>query len=63
MRDIFKEAKESAPSIIFIDEIDAIAPKREAAWRRREKSCGLQNFGVNGWDVGSRKCYRIGRYE
>ena len=29
LRDIFKEAKESAPSIIFIDEIDAIAPKRE----------------------------------
>ena len=29
LRDIFKEAKENAPSIIFIDEIDAIAPKRE----------------------------------
>ena len=29
IRDIFKEAKENAPSIIFIDEIDAIAPKRE----------------------------------
>ncbi|MDO8627973.1 MAG: AAA family ATPase, partial [Candidatus Diapherotrites archaeon] len=26
---IFKEAEENAPSIIFIDEIDAIAPKRE----------------------------------
>ncbi len=29
IRDIFKEAEENAPSIIFIDEIDAIAPKRE----------------------------------
>ena len=29
LRDIFKEAKENSPSIIFIDEIDAIAPKRE----------------------------------
>ncbi|RNJ76809.1 MAG: AAA family ATPase [Nitrosopumilus sp. B06] len=29
IRDIFKEAKDSSPSIIFIDEIDAIAPKRE----------------------------------
>lgn len=28
LRNIFKEAEESAPSIIFIDEIDAIAPKR-----------------------------------
>lgn len=29
LRQVFKEAEESAPSIIFIDEIDSIAPKRE----------------------------------
>lgn len=29
LRKIFKEAEENAPAIIFIDEIDAIAPKRE----------------------------------
>ncbi|AFU57173.1 AAA family ATPase, CDC48 subfamily [Candidatus Nitrososphaera gargensis Ga9.2] len=29
LREIFKEAKDKAPSIIFIDEIDSIAPKRE----------------------------------
>ncbi|MCX8197865.1 MAG: CDC48 family AAA ATPase [Candidatus Micrarchaeota archaeon] len=29
MRQIFKDAEENAPSIIFMDEIDAIAPKRE----------------------------------
>ncbi len=29
LRKIFKEAEKSAPSIIFIDEIDSIAPKRE----------------------------------
>jgi len=29
IRDIFEDAEKNAPSIIFIDEIDAIAPKRE----------------------------------
>jgi len=29
IRDIFEEAEKAAPTIIFIDEIDAIAPKRE----------------------------------
>ena len=29
LRDLFKEASDSAPSILFIDELDAIAPKRE----------------------------------
>ncbi len=29
LRKVFKEAEDNAPSIIFIDEIDAIAPKRE----------------------------------
>ncbi len=29
LREIFKEGREKAPTIIFIDEIDSIAPKRE----------------------------------
>jgi len=29
LRDIFDEAREESPSIIFIDELDSIAPKRE----------------------------------
>ncbi len=29
IREVFKEAQENAPSIIFIDEIDSIAPKRD----------------------------------
>jgi transitional endoplasmic reticulum ATPase len=29
LREIFKQAEENAPSIVFIDEIDSIAPKRD----------------------------------
>ena len=29
LREIFKEAKEKSPTIVFMDEIDSIAPKRE----------------------------------
>jgi len=31
LRDIFREAEDNAPAIIFIDEIDSIAPKRQEA--------------------------------
>jgi len=31
LRDIFEEATESAPAIVFMDELDSIAPKREEA--------------------------------
>jgi transitional endoplasmic reticulum ATPase len=37
LRGIFKEAQENAPSIIFIDEIDSIAPKREEVSGELEK--------------------------
>jgi transitional endoplasmic reticulum ATPase len=30
LRDIFERAEENAPAIVFIDELDAIAPKRES---------------------------------
>ncbi len=37
LRKLFKEAEENAPSIIFLDEIDAIAPKREEVFGEVEK--------------------------
>ena len=37
LRDHFEEAKRSAPCLVFIDEIDAITPKRESAQREMEK--------------------------
>ena len=37
LREIFKAAQENAPSIVFIDEIDSIAPKREEVTGEVEK--------------------------
>ncbi len=37
LREIFKEAEENAPAIIFIDEIDAVAPRREEVTGEVEK--------------------------
>jgi len=37
IRDIFEEAEKNAPSIIFIDEIDAIASKREESYGEVER--------------------------
>jgi len=31
LREVFEEASEEAPAIIFMDELDSIAPKREEA--------------------------------
>ncbi|DBA66741.1 TPA: hypothetical protein ACH3X2_001890 [Trebouxia sp. C0005] len=37
LRQLFQEATQVAPCIVFIDEIDAIAPKRETAQREMER--------------------------
>ncbi len=47
LREIFKEAQENAPSIIFIDEIDSIAPKREEVTGEVEKRVVSQLLSVS----------------
>lgn len=37
VRDVFEEARRLAPSLLFIDEIDVIAPKRESSQSQMEK--------------------------
>lgn len=37
LRELFEEAKQVAPCLVFIDEIDAITPKRENAQREMER--------------------------
>tara|TARA_Y100000310_G_scaffold159627_1_gene159285 strand:- start:46254 stop:48521 length:2268 start_codon:yes stop_codon:yes gene_type:complete len=46
VREIFEEAEKNAPSIIFIDEIDAIAPKREETHGEVERRVVAQLLGM-----------------
>jgi transitional endoplasmic reticulum ATPase len=46
LREIFDEAQENAPSIIFIDELDSIAPKREEVTGEVEKRVVSQMLAV-----------------
>ena len=46
LREIFDEAQENAPSIIFIDELDSIAPKREEVTGEVEKRIVSQMLAV-----------------
>ncbi len=40
VRDLFEQAKQNAPAIVFIDEIDAVGPpwRRHRRWQRRRAS-------------------------
>jgi len=46
IRDIFEEAEKTAPTIIFIDEIDAIAPKREEVMGEVERRVVSQLLAI-----------------
>ena len=49
LRELFEEAEENAPSIVFIDEIDAIAPKREEVSGEVERRTVAQLTNTYGW--------------
>ncbi|MFQ9394172.1 MAG: AAA family ATPase [Lachnospiraceae bacterium] len=38
VRDLFKQAQEKAPCIVFIDEIDTIGKKRDGQHRRKRRA-------------------------
>lgn len=48
LRKAFEEAEKNAPAIIFIDELDAIAPKREKVSGRRGR---LKNITVSVYNL------------
>ena len=46
LRDIFKQAEQNAPTIIFIDEIDSIAPKRDEVTGETERRVVAQMLAL-----------------
>lgn len=46
LRKAFEEAEKNAPAIIFIDELDAIAPKRE-----KVRNCNVRLIIASTFDV------------
>ena len=58
LREIFKEAKEKAPTIIFIDEIDSIAPKREEVTGEVERQRRQPAAFADGRPGGERQGHR-----
>ena len=56
IRKIFDVATKNQPSIIFIDELDAIAPRREKVSGEVEKKSSLPVTNTYGWPQGKREC-------
>lgn len=64
IRDLFEQAKAAAPCVLFLDEIDAITPKRETAQREMERRIVAQLLtcldDLNAADSGSGNVLVIG---
>lgn len=52
LRDAFRRARLAAPSIVFLDEIDALAPKREEV-----RGGGAATWRQVAWKMLIRKCW------
>jgi AAA+ superfamily predicted ATPase len=78
LRKAFEEAEKNSPAIIFIDEIDSIAPKREKVGlqilvihvadplvdkRRGRTSCCVTTVNLDGRSQGSLKCCGHGSHQ
>ena len=79
LRKAFEEAEKNSPAIIFIDEIDSIAPKREKVsgpipsapaeshflpdQRRSRTSRGFPTLDPHGWSQGQGECRRHGSHQ
>ena len=60
LRNVFQEAQKNAPSIIFIDELDSIAPKREEVSGEVERRIVARTAIVDGWAQSEGKVVVIG---
>jgi len=60
LRKAFAECEKNNPSILFIDEIDSIAPKRDKANGEVEKKNCFTIINFNGWNEFTFKCYSYG---
>jgi SpoVK/Ycf46/Vps4 family AAA+-type ATPase len=59
LRKAFEEAEKNSPAIIFIDEIDSIAPKREKVSFYDPLSLGVTNILVDQWRSRTTCCVTI----
>ena len=58
IRDLFEQAAQAAPCVLFIDEIDSITPKRENAQKEMERRIVAQLLTCMD-DLGKKDCHVV----